>query len=108
MENDIDVVPLAPAAGCRAAEVAGEDRRERPIVGEIEIAERGDGDVELDRIDTRPEGALRYPAPQDVADERDERAVQLAHLLRLSQMPRAVQILVVDEADQLGMPAGII
>src|SRR5262249_36100794 len=108
VENDIDIVPFATAAGPRAAEVAREDGRERAIVGEIEIAERGDGDVELDRIDARPEGTLRHAASPDVAEECDEGAVQLAHLLRFPQMPRAVQVLVVDQTDQLGMSAGIV
>ena len=47
-------------------------------------------------------------ASQDVADQRDERAVQLAHLVRLAQVTRAMQVLVVDHADQLGMLAGVI
>src|SRR5262245_64676694 len=91
MENDVDVVPLAPATRRRVAEVAPEDRRQRLIVGEIEIADRGDGDVEVDGVEVRPKHALCDAAPQDVTDQGDERAVQLAHLPGFPQMLRAVR-----------------
>ena len=58
VQDELDIVPLAPAACCRAAEIAPEDGRQCPIVREVEIADGGDGDVEVDGIDTSPEHAF--------------------------------------------------
>jgi hypothetical protein len=57
LENDVDVVPLAAAARRRTAEVAAEIAGVRLLERE-EIADRGDGDIEIDRS-SLAEHALR-------------------------------------------------
>src|SRR6478735_8403222 len=75
VQDELDIVSLAPAASCRAAEIAPEDGRQRPIVREVEIADGGNGDVEVDGVDTSPEYAFGDAAPQDVVEQLHERAV---------------------------------
>src|SRR5713226_7685896 len=62
VQDHVDIVPLSLAARRRAAEIAAEDGRERAIVGKIEVTDRGDGDVEIDRIEPGPEHALGHAA----------------------------------------------
>ena len=49
----------------RLDQVAAEDRRKGVLVRKVEIAERRDGDVELDRVDAAAEDAGARAALQD-------------------------------------------
>src|SRR5262245_22890731 len=80
VENHINVVALASAMGGRSAEITAEDGRQGPVVGEIEITDRRDGDVDIDRIESGTEHAFGNAATQDVIDQFDEWAVQLPYL----------------------------
>ena len=70
MQHHIDVVSLAAAIGGRCSEIAAENRRQRPVVGEIEITDRRDGDVDINGIEPRTEHALGDATAQDVARPR--------------------------------------
>ena len=56
-KHDINDVTAALGHVFRGAQVAPEDRRKRVAIGEIEEAQRGDGDVQLHWIDTPAENA---------------------------------------------------
>ena len=57
-------------------QVATEHGPKRVGVGEVEVPERSDRDVELHRVGILTEGTARAPAIQRLADPLDERVVQ--------------------------------
>src|SRR5215470_9730280 len=89
MQDHVDVVTLAATVGGRRAEVTPENRRQRPIVGQIEIAHGRNRDVDLDRVEAGTKNAFGDAAPQDVSDQFHERAVQLPDFVGGLKVPRA-------------------
>src|SRR5579875_2721511 len=72
-------------------------------IGEVEEAERRDGNVELGWIDPVAEHAGATPALEQVVDETEERRMQLAHTGRPTQVFRAVEVFPDEKRDKLGM-----
>src|SRR6185312_8149910 len=91
------------AAGGGAVEGAAEDGGKRVQVGEVEEAQRGDGDVELGRIDAGAEDAGAAAALEKAGDDVQQRAVHVANLARAAQIARAVQVLAEQQGDEFRM-----
>src|SRR5437773_2027377 len=96
-------MPRTPGEGARRHEIAVEDARQRVPVGEIEIALTGDRDVELHRVDPRPEEALALAAAQDGAQRLHQRRMQLPYALRALHVAALVQVLAVEQRHELRM-----
>src|SRR5215470_15698907 len=90
-DDDLGHVREAFLARRRSGEVAREDLRQGVVVGQEEVRETRDRDVELQRVDAAAEQPLPLPAAQDLAQGRDQRRVRRADVPRALQMARAVQ-----------------
>ena len=73
--------PLYELAGRGPSEIALEDERAGKAVGEIIVADGGDGDVDLDRIDPGAEEAGGGAAGEEGAYPGDKRLVDVAKAL---------------------------
>src|SRR5439155_22044404 len=100
-ENRVDVERQALFLRGGADVVAVVDDRAGEAIVEVEIADRGDGDVELDRIDPGAELALLDARAQDAGDHGDVGPVHFLDDFRLPEVPRLVQVLAVDEGQEL-------
>src|SRR5437899_1852242 len=78
------------------------------VIGQIEIRECRDGDIELERIDVVAEHSRIASALEHLAQRLDDRGIHLAHIRRFAQMAGAVEILAVEQRQELGMPEVVI
>src|SRR6478609_3499285 len=108
MENHIDIMTLAPADRGVGRQVAAKDRRQRPVVRQVEISDSCNRNIDVDRIEPLAEYPRCDAAAQDIGDQPYKRTVQIANFLGFAQMARAMQVFAIDEADHLGMRARIV
>ena len=87
----------------RRHQLAAEDGRQRVVVGEIEIGQAGDRDVELHRIDPRLQLAAPFAAREHVGEDLDQGRVHLPDPARALQVAGAVHVLAVEQGEELGM-----
>ena len=89
----------------RFGEILLEDRPEGMAVGDAEEAERTYQHVKIDRVCVLPEDALLPAAPDDVADDLDDRDVEVLDRFGRRQIFRPVDVLCLlytsDAADEL-------
>src|SRR3546814_18303913 len=83
--------------------VLAEDGRQRVAVGKVEVAERRDRDVELDRVGVGAEDALRRSPLDQRLDLADQRGVQLLDLGELLEEGGLVQVLRRQQAYEPGL-----
>src|SRR5690348_10581467 len=103
LQHEIHDMLAAGALGGGAAEIGTEDRRQRRRVGEEEIGEARNRDVEMHGIDAAPEHALAYPLFQDLVDQADQRRMHSLDLARAADMAGAAAIFVVEQHDEVGV-----
>src|SRR5262249_51382222 len=91
--DHLDDMLAAAAERLGRAEGAPKDGGQREAVGEIEEAERGDIDVELDRIDAFAELACPDAPLQRVGEQRDQRRMQRDDPPRFPKVPPLEEVL---------------
>src|SRR5690606_6496864 len=101
--NHFHHVGEARGALARRDEIAPEDGRERVTVGEIEVPEARDGDVELHRIDAAAKNPLAYPALEQATDGLQKRRMQPLDEGGSLEVPALVPVVAVRQRDELGM-----
>ena len=94
--------------GFLVQEIAAEDHAERCRVGEIEEAQRRDGDVELHRIDRDLEIAAVDAAPHHGSDHLDEGRVHRLDLGRFLQVFGAREVLGLKQRQELGIAQEVV
>src|SRR5262245_58490517 len=100
-EHDLDNVTPPRLPQPHVEKVLAEDRRQGVDIGEVEISQTGDGDVELYGIHTVAEHALVHAAPQQCSDHRDKRRMHLPHTCGALQVTGVVQVLAVEQPDEM-------
>src|SRR5664279_100197 len=91
----------APASCGNLRQVLAEDCRKRRRVGEVEISERRDRNIELNRIDAFAKSSGAHALLQDLRDHADQRRMHRFELAGAAYMPRAAAVLVVEQHDEV-------
>src|SRR5579871_40845 len=73
LQDQIDHMPTPGAFHGRAAQIRAEDGRQRRRVGEEEIAQPRDRNIEVHGVDAAPEGSLAHALFENLVDHADER-----------------------------------
>src|SRR5580698_2123054 len=81
-------------------QVAPEDGRQGPAVGQVEESERRDRHIYLDRVQVGAEDPLLHPALEQHRDPLDQGRIQLEDAGRALQELRPVQVLGVQQAQE--------
>ena len=89
--------------GLGGSQVTAEDGRQRMAVGQVEVAERGDRDVQLHRVDAVAEQAFAAPALQDRIEHLHQRRVHVLDPCGALQVRCAMQVLAVEQRDEFGV-----
>src|SRR5262249_30414148 len=71
----------------------------RVAIGDVKIAHRGYGHIELDWVDVAAKQACRHTAAKNVFDACDQGQGKFGDLARLAQVAPALKVLIVDEGD---------
>ena len=72
-------------------------------VAQVEIAERSNRDVKLNRVHPHPKHPARNAANENLSNPLNQRMMHLMQPLALDQMSGAMKVLTVHEMDELGM-----
>ena len=93
--------PPARHRTARPHQVGAEEARQRVSVGEIEVPERGERQVDLLDVEVAPEHLLALrPRPVLSPENVEHRPRQQLDLHRLGDMPAALQVLVAEQGDE--------
>src|SRR5438309_8856416 len=101
MHHQIDYVPAAGLPGGPARQVLAEDRRQGRRVREVEIAEPGNRDIEMYRVDPFAEYAGLDALAEDGRNQADQRGMHRLELGRAAHVPRAATVFVVQQHDEV-------
>src|SRR6187551_3085029 len=103
MHHQIDHVLAASLPGGTGGQVLAEDRRQRRRVRKVEIAEPGNRDIEVYRVDTLAEYAGFYALAENGRHQADQRRMHRLQLARAAHMVGAATVLVVQQYDEVRM-----
>src|SRR6516165_1989400 len=103
MQDQIGHMLAARASGGRAAEVLAEDRRQCRVVREVKVAQSGDRDIEMHRVDALSEDAVAHAFAEDLGDHGDQWRMQGFDPFGAAHMRRAAAVLVVQQDDEIGV-----
>src|SRR5829696_10505194 len=108
MHHQIDHVPAAGLPRGTGGQVLAENSRQRRRVREVEIAEPGDRDIEVYRVDTLAEYAGFYALAENGRHQADQRRMHRLQLARAAHMPGAAAVFVVQQHDEIGVRGEVV
>src|SRR5690606_41281753 len=108
VHHEVDNVLAAFGDGRLRAKVFPKDGRKRVPVIEVKEAEGRDGDIDLARIDPRPEDAFPGTSLQNFIQHADEWRVERLQGLAILEVATAVQVLIGKENDKMAVLVQIV
>src|SRR5690606_40256168 len=108
VHHEVDNVLAAFGDGRLRAKVFPKDGRKRVQVIEVKEAEGRDGDIDLARIDPRPEDAFPGTSLQNFIQHADEWRVERLQGLAILEVATAVQVLIGKENDKIAVLVQIV
>src|SRR5687768_6509613 len=108
MHHQVDHVPAAGLPRGTGGKVLAEDRGQRRRVREVEIAEPGDRDIKVYRVDPFAEYAGLDALAKNGRNQADQRRMHRLQLARAAHVPGAAAVFVVQQHDEVGVRGEVV